>query len=269
MTNRREQRISELLPLDNRPGPYRLGPHKAENIVQSALREWRTGMGKPVGVRTGRLLLLAAAAFTLTSAAAALIIVDRFGQPTRPPQQSFPAPSTSPAVMMEKTPRDALLPDLQSLSPVRPVTDNPPDRVLPARTSRRTATRPVVEDPLRRANLLRQQGKWRDAERTYRSVCVTYPKTTSAYVALVAAAAIRLDHLNDPDDAAALYRQAIASHPSGVLDVEARLGIARSWRQLGQPQREIEALRALLRRHPSGPLAEQAQRRLEAIADVN
>jgi hypothetical protein len=88
----------------------------------------------------------------------------------------------------------------------------------------------------------------------------------SAYVARVAAGSIRLDHLGDARGALQLFREAVAARPGGALEIEARQGIARSWRKLGDRKREREALDELLQQDTSGPAAEQARRRLEVIA---
>jgi regulator of sirC expression with transglutaminase-like and TPR domain len=67
----------------------------------------------------------------------------------------------------------------------------------------------------------------------------------------------------------ALYNQAIGVNPNGPLDIEARLGIARSWQQLGEREREIKALKALLQKHSSGPIVQRARERLDAISREN
>ena len=89
-----------------------------------------------------------------------------------------------------------------------------------------------------------------------------YPGTATAYVARVAAASLRLDHLGDPAGALALYRGALAG---GALGEEALLGTARCHRALGDRASEAATLRRLLAAHPRSLLAAQASARLAEL----
>src|SRR5690606_19389394 len=123
---------------------------------------------------------------------------------------------------------------------------------------RRVVRRPAAEAPamvaesaddlLQRANALRGARSWREAERTYVEVTSAHPSTHAAYVARVAAAALRLEHLGDPGGAVRLYRSAVAH--GGALDAEGRAGLARAYGRLGRDAEEAEAWRGLLARHP-------------------
>jgi tetratricopeptide (TPR) repeat protein len=121
----------------------------------------------------------------------------------------------------------------------------------------------TADDLLRRANTLRGAGEYREAERTYLEVTSAHPSTHAAYVARVAAAALRLEHLGDPGGAVRLYRSAIAH--GGALDAEARAGLARAYARLGRDADEAEAWRGLLTRHPSSPFAGRARSRLAEL----
>ncbi|MCA9613956.1 MAG: hypothetical protein H6721_25975 [Sandaracinus sp.] len=125
----------------------------------------------------------------------------------------------------------------------------------------------TAEDLLRRANGLRGGRQWREAERTYLEVTSAHPSTHAAYVARVAAAALRLEHLDDPGGAVRLYRSAI-SH-GGNLDAEARAGLARAYGRLGRASDEADAWRGLLQRHPSSPFAGRARSRLSELEGAN
>jgi tetratricopeptide (TPR) repeat protein len=121
----------------------------------------------------------------------------------------------------------------------------------------------TADDLLRRANALRGAGSYREAERTYLEVTSAHPSTHAAYVARVAAAALRLEHLGDPGGAVRLYRSAIVH--GGALDAEARAGLARAYARLGRDAEEAEAWRGLLARHPSSPFAGRARSRLAEL----
>jgi len=134
------------------------------------------------------------------------------------------------------------------------------------RSTKARKIRKQAEDLLKTANQLRQQARWRDAEQTYRRVNTIYPRSPSAYVALIAAASIRLEQLGDAKGALDLYNLAVKIDPSGALDIEARMGIARAWKQLGKREREIKSLRRFLQKYDSGPMAQQAKQRLQVIS---
>jgi hypothetical protein len=85
-------------------------------------------------------------------------------------------------------------------------------------------------------------------------------------VATVAAADLELDHLGDPQGAAAGYRAARKAVPGGPLEVEALAGLARAAARLGQRDDERNALRALLAADPPRGLADRARARLDALS---
>lgn len=185
-------------------------------------------------------------------------------------RQPEPAPSAvatiGPIALL-----DAATPELTALEVeetfVEEATNEP-------RRARRRRVRPTVEsapvmvaetadDLLRRANALRGARNFREAERTYLEVTSAHPSTHAAYVARVAAAALRLEHLGDPGGAVRLYRSAVTH--GGTLDAEARAGLARAYRRLGRDADEADAWRGLLARHPSSPFAGQARTRLTEL----
>lgn len=119
---------------------------------------------------------------------------------------------------------------------------------------------------MRRANRLRNRERWAQAERAYRRVYEAHPDSLSAYVARVAAASLRLEHMNDPGGARRIWAQARAMRPGGSLDVEILQGIATSSRQLGDHAREADALRALVEQHAGTRAARRAEQRLRRLA---
>jgi tetratricopeptide (TPR) repeat protein len=125
------------------------------------------------------------------------------------------------------------------------------------------APRPSVrapEDWLREGNRLRAARRWKQADEAYGHAA--HASSDAAYVAFVASAGVRLEHLGDARGALARYRAALKASPHGALDEEIRFGIADAHRALGETAREREALQAFLRDYPASPLAEHARARL-------
>ena len=262
----------ELLALDNHSGPYRFTPKQAETIIESALDGWLPARPHARRLELRKMLLLAAAAFALSSAAAAFFLATRLTErpeSANPSNQRLPLTEKNAATPASSSPVNDVLPTQSQSSPaIRTRSETSVSATAVSAPRDLVKTTANAEDPLRLANRLRQQQKWRQAEQTYRRVSATYPGSTSAYVALVAAAAIRLEHLDDSAGALDLYRLAISANPDGVLDLEARFGIARCWRTRGETERESEALSALLQRYPAGPVAARARNRLERIGET-
>src|SRR5262249_5045006 len=132
----------------------------------------------------------------------------------------------------------------------------------------RTPTRSQSVDLLQRANELRAQRNWRKAEHAYVLVVTEHPSSTESYAALVAAAALRLEHLHDAGGALLFYRAALRRRPTGALAEEASYGIAECQRALGNPKAETEALRHFLKAYPNSLLRSKAQSRAHALEEV-
>ena len=127
-------------------------------------------------------------------------------------------------------------------------------------------TAAIRDDMLKKANLLRGAGKYREAERVYVQLLVDAPGSQAAYVARVAAADLRREHLQDPQGALTLYRDALRSQ--GTLSLEAARGIAQAQRMLGDVEQERRALRELIEASPEDASAAWAKRRLAEIGDA-
>ncbi|HEY6879481.1 MAG TPA: hypothetical protein VI299_15750, partial [Polyangiales bacterium] len=124
----------------------------------------------------------------------------------------------------------------------------------------RPATR--AEDWFREGNRLRAARRWKQADEAYGLAAQHATHEDSAYVAYVASAGVRLEHLGDARGALQRYRAALRASARGALDEEIRMGMADAFRALGDRAREREALEILLRDHPASALAEQARNRL-------
>jgi tetratricopeptide (TPR) repeat protein len=119
------------------------------------------------------------------------------------------------------------------------------------------------EDWLVEGNRLRSEKRWSKADEAYTRAAQRAPHSQTAYVARVASAAVRLEHLHDPRGALSRYRAALQQAPHGALSEEIHLGVADAERALGNRDGERAALELFLREHPSSPLAAQAKARLE------
>jgi len=123
---------------------------------------------------------------------------------------------------------------------------------------------PSADALLDEASRLRGQGRWAEAEAAYQRLIEAHPAHRAAYVARISAASLDLDHLARPARARDRYQAALTQ--GGPLDAEARWGLARAHRALGDAGAEVEALRALLQHHPKSAHAARARQRLEALA---
>jgi tetratricopeptide (TPR) repeat protein len=122
-----------------------------------------------------------------------------------------------------------------------------------------------AEDLLARANTLRGERQWQAADDVYEQVAKLYPRSAAAYVAEVASAGLRLDHLNNAASARQLYGMALSARPDGPLAEEARYGLARALRALGDVAGERAALEAFVAAYPASPLRAHAQKRLQEL----
>jgi tetratricopeptide (TPR) repeat protein len=164
-----------------------------------------------------------------------------------------------PAVVAPK-PAAVAAPRVIAAPAVKPIVVEPsllePTPIAPRPTVR------AAEDWLREGNRLRAARRWKQADDAYGAAAQEAISDEAAYVAFVASAGVRLEHLNDARGALARYRAALKASPHGALDEEIRFGIADAYRALGDAAREREALQTFLRDHPQSPLTEQARARL-------
>jgi tetratricopeptide (TPR) repeat protein len=169
-------------------------------------------------------------------------------------RKKLPAPTLAPAAEPQVAP---LAPE------ALPELDMPVDKIdAPRRAKAPEVVEKEAEDLLARANALRGDKQWQDADAVYDEVAKKYPRSAAAYVAQVASAGLRLDHLNDAAGAKKLYQTALASRPTGPLAEEARYGLARALRALGDAEGERAALEAFVATYPDSPLRARAQKRL-------
>jgi tetratricopeptide (TPR) repeat protein len=140
-----------------------------------------------------------------------------------------------------------------------PVVVPEPARDRPARAHGPRAP----EDWLVEGNRLRADKRWSKADEAYSRAAQRASNKQTTYVARVASAAVRLDHLNDARGALSRYRAALSLLPDGALSEEILWGISEAHRALGDHAAEQAALTRFLQEHPSSPLAGQAKARLD------
>ncbi len=117
---------------------------------------------------------------------------------------------------------------------------------------------------LESANRLRAQRKWREAEAAYQRVIQVAPSSAEAQSARVAAAALRLEQLHDPQGAERLFDQ--AERRGGTLSEEAAWGLCETRRARGDREGEAHALGQFLRSFPEGVMVPRARQRLAEIS---
>lgn len=225
--------------------------------------------------------------------APALREAHEIGQPSTLPEPA-PEPAPEPTTAPGPAPDMAERPVLSEESPGPSSGESPKDgdddgdqpKAEPPRRTRQRPSRPAdartqrhaepatpaapptsttPEDLMKQANEQRRTRKWQAAEALYQRVVREHPGTSAAYVAAIAAASIRLDHLGDARGALRLYQGALASGVNRALAEEARWGLAEAHRALGDDAREARALQDFVARHPGSPLIPQARARLGAL----
>lgn len=258
------------LTLDDKPGPAAHLPRgKADAMIENALLAAGFGpaeVAAPVAIetkqqaRTRRFTLLQAAAAALiaflgigSASAAVMWFAKRNMEPTveqlveRPVKKATRTPRPKPVITPEVSEKAEPI-ELDEIEVSYPIDD-------------KTRTR-KPEDWLEEANRLRAQKRWKDADETYARVWQAAPHSDAAYVARVASAGVRLDHLHDPKIALARYKNALKVAPAGPLSEEARYGIAEAYRAMGDRKAERAALEAFVAKHPDAGLTIRAKKRM-------
>jgi hypothetical protein len=254
--------------LDGREGPAsRISAAERAALIDSVLER---ALPTPARVSPARrAFFLVAAALLVTGVAGAFVFAPRwFGGV--PPASSSPADASSGGARRidsgfrlrnsesrELAPSPGAAPETTSPAVLPP---GPPTPSASERSPSARAAGPA--DLLKEANQLRGQGRWAEAERIYAQVANGYGSSAQGPVAALAAGSLRLEHLSDPRGALRFYQRA-ARAPS--LAAEAQLGIANTYRALGDRTGEAEALRRVTRDHPQALFYQRALRRLQEL----
>lgn len=157
-----------------------------------------------------------------------------------------------------------------------------PVRIIEHAPKAEAASRPVIEelgkvtppaprskrDLLVEANQLRHKKQWSRAERAYAGIAHGFPGSDEAYAASIAAAELRLEHLDDAEGALELYQDAWREHRDGPLAEEALYGLAGTYRALGRWRAEQRVLGTFQRKFPQSPMHDQVEQRLDQLDDL-
>jgi tetratricopeptide (TPR) repeat protein len=247
-----------LDPIDDYAGPAKpLDRSIAEQLARQAVRahERRRAARKlqPWAARAAAALLCLGGALGVVFAANRLW-PDEPANTKQQPQATLPHPAAESGTTAPAPPNEPAPAPTVASAPAREATAE--DKARPS---------PAPEPLLAQANALRAQRRWTAAERTYRQVANAGASKEQRYVALVAGAAIALQHLNKPARALAAYQSALALIPAGNLDEEALYGIAECHRALADPTAERAALQRLTAAHPNGMFTAAAKQRAAAL----
>ncbi|WP_163781534.1 tetratricopeptide repeat protein [Myxococcus vastator] len=274
---------ARVLPLDEGAGPaLRISRERSAQMVLAALEAGALvsrpaprprGKRPPVWLMTGALLVAGAAAAAVWSF-------------TRPGPSSTSRPEapalTGPLRLNTESRRSgsAVVDAAPSRSDAVPEVAPPEAPVVPAapiavakvasvpvrpRAPAATVKSAAPEDLLLKANGLRSEGRWKEAEALYLRVIRAEPASLASYVARVASGSLRLEHLGDARGALRQFKAALRIQPRGVLDQEAQHGIAEAHRVLGDRDAERGALESFLSTHPDSPLVPSARARVREL----
>lgn len=245
-----------------------LEPAAADALVRDSIQvhAQRAGLPEPK-LRRGLVVLWGTAGVVLlTGAASAMVLMASMDASVKP----GPAPAVVPTeggtrVALKAPSLAAPVPSQESIvaAPVKPTT---PTLISPKAQidATRADTRPTPpDDLLQKASQLRREGDSVGAARVYQQIVSRYPRTASAYAALVSLAAMR--SAAHPADALALYKEAQASRPNGALDLEIRMSMARLYRSTGDRTNEAEQLTVIADRYPESSRGAAARQRLREL----
>ncbi len=259
------------LPLDDDAGPARsLSPAQARAMIAAAVDAWPgvqapadpspTTAPTPTPTAAGAALVKPFLVGVVVATAVCLTTVVTVVSLVRPPEPEVrAAPSIAPPPIAP-----APAPSVEPIAPAEPIADAPesapevPERARPSEAR--------ADDLLERANRLRGEGSFREADALYGRVAREHHRTFAAYVAEVASASLHLETLDDARGAERGFARALRLRPNGPLDLEALDGLARARRALGDTSGEADALRTLASRHAGSRLATRATARLAELA---
>jgi hypothetical protein len=236
-----------LLDSLDEPGPaLPISDAQAQLLVQGAM----AGAARPM--RPPRRMMRFAVAATICAALAGTAAAAIWYARSKPAE--LPAPTAPAPIKPPPAPQTPMVAPPPSAFAPPPIVIEPPARPRPT----------AAQDLLHLANQRRAQRQWREAQSLYRRVEREYASSESAYVAMLADASLRLEHLHDARGALGLYRTALAKGP-GSLREEAGFGVAESYRALGQKKAESQALESFVAAHPDSPMTPRARERLEEL----
>ncbi len=259
-------------PLDEGSGPaLTLSEPQASRLLRAALKDAGVVVAPPPGGQRGRRFRFLAAGLILAGASAAATPWARraLAPAPRPPSRQTPPtaggtlerPASGPATGGHGESPAAIPVAKPVAMPAGRIRVRPP---VPAQVAL-SAPQKVTPDALAAANRLRGERQWAAAETLYRRIQKDRPGSDEGYIATVAAASLRAEHLGDPTMGLSLFQAALTGRPAGSLSEEARLGIAACHRLLGDRAAERRALEAFLQASPHSLNRARAEARLAEL----
>gem|GEM_PF-424685 len=256
-----------FLPLDDAVGPALPASEAALDAAAQAAVASAFSSPRFQRRRSRKPVLLMAAIVVLPSMAAALVV--SYSRSSAPP--TIPPADTSASTMVVPSPSPSATKNkIASQKPEVAETAAPQPNARAGEGTKETkdaTTSPQIarksaKDMLKKANGIRRSGRWAEAASTYSKVAERFPGTAQASVASLAAASLNLEHLGNPSEALRLYRRA---RKSPGLASEAALGIAKSYRALGDRSSELQALESLVETYPNALFRKRADARLREL----
>jgi hypothetical protein len=254
--------------LDDPRGPARPIDHEdARRMIEIALDSAQPlAPVRPLRARRWRTTLLVAAAITIASVAAAAIALRaaRAPLPPLPPLSSASSGALAPGATDSPSVAE-VAPSLPSADAARsPVQVGDASAMAPARENAAAGRRADPGHELARANALRGQRKWHDAEAAYERVRRIAPDSPEAQAARIASADLRLRQLHDTEGARRLFLE--AQRRGGPLAEEAAWGLVETHRANGDRDGEARALTKFLEAFPGGAMAPRARARARELS---
>lgn len=154
---------------------------------------------------------------------------------------------------------------LKSATQMLPARNDDANNLSPKSANSSETAIPSVESLIHSAQQCLIKRKWKCAALKYRKILEKYPHRAEAVTVYISLAKIELRHLKEPKKALAHYQAYHKRHPQGPLAEEALFGIAESHRQLGNAVKEMESLRLFTVRHPKSARIHKADARLRQL----
>jgi len=188
-------------------------------------------------------------------------------QPVVPPEPVLPAPRTPSRVSKPSDPPAPIEEPAPEPTPIVRVPEPQPviHRPTPPPPPAPTPIEPTAAELFKSATTARSEGRFLDAERSYRELTTRFPDSAEASVTHSVLGRLLLD-LGRPVDALPELEAALASSNASLRE-DALANRALAFEAVGATTRASESWRLLLTEFPTSVHAKRARERLEALND--